>query len=475
MRALSLFRVNKRILQPNSVGGISMEARNEHERIKEVGKEIANLSASNSLIEAMSVSLKSSIHILVKLESAMGFAQLVKMLEIEKTFRPFYGYLQLRQKLKKTDASYLHSNSLLNRACCILARELTKTNNEHIYYLLMSLDPILYYFPGRGNLSTLKLHEFILTDEGIPLGVREAFEIHEKAELNNMSSTLSLTEEQLIKTHSSEAKVYSEAIFLLKQHLNNHPDEAGPDDQEELLRQQLLQCKARLLAALASDKYQHTGSYGENGKNELINYILQSIPTVNELVSAMTNCLHNEEWNDFLSTIKKEDLFKLVLKIDMHSLKEQCKTPEEYKNAWLVKADAALLKLFKEPIQFENEKQLRAFMVCLINSYKIYRSEGPEYQTRLGYLTPSFLSSAVPKNTKIAVADVFIDFIAGNEPLTLSSLENYLKKKNMHDTCWTPLTYSSYCSNNIMANIVQMAFSEASKFSQEQEKKFDYT
>ncbi len=201
-------------------------------------------------------------------------------------------------------------------------------------------------------------------------------------------------------------------------------------------------------------------SYSEDSKNEWVDEILKKVQSLQALAHTMSTYLAMTDWHLFLTTIKKETLFKIVLDIDLDALRTEDKNTNHFQHTGLLKADEMLINVSKKKQKFMHEKQLRAFVICLLAAYKISHREDFGGKSNTGYYIGYWFLMAFPKGENSDAADVFHDFVLSGLPLSLYELEKYLKRKNKYEKYWGLLTSPKH----ILFHILQMAIEAAQQF-----------
>lgn len=466
-----------------------MESRQVQGFVFEALENIARIKQDKVDYDAIPESKRIAV-VLMQLEAEQSFTALMKLLSSHsldvatfsadnlQALQPFYKFLADRWgRIQKSDAIYPFSpDSYINKACILLAELLSKIDGKPVFDKLMPpIESADHEFAQQGGLTKLKLHEFIIGNDGNPLSVELCFQFLEyKAEFDRARSSsrssdlqrrtsktsfnppmraLTLEEEQLIANHSTEAAKYYQAI---KANVN------------------VAEARDAFQKAIRSDAYKVTSSYHEEGLNHLASVTLSQQRSPYDLAAVMYENVPRPQWSSFLASIKKEDLFKIVLGIDLAEISKSHQNAEKYKEAQLQKTDQVLLTLSNGNFTFRDENQLRAFMLCLNEAYKISRKEGPDFKTNTGYYVGYWLNWAYTKEQKISSSDVFRDFLMSNHPI--HDLEGYLRQRKLYDQHWGPLTTFTKLGYNTLPNLVQLAIKSSKQFQNEkaQEHKVSY-
>jgi|GEM_PF-6011388 hypothetical protein len=424
---------------------------------------------------------KRAVAVLVQLEADSAFGRLIKLLNDHtlslqsisaETLKPFYRFLSERWELiQKTDTMYTFMpDSHINKACISLAELLSKIDDTPVFDLLMPpLRSANHDFAQQGDLTNLQLHQFIIGNDGAPLSIELCFQFLEykaefdrartsssnglggnlsrspKSSFNPPMRSLTLEEEQLVANHSVEAAQYYVAIKT---------------------NQNVREAREAFLKAIRSNKYKVTSSYEEEGMNRLAGGVLREVRSPYTLSDIMCDSVPMQQWSAFLGSIKNEDLFKIVLGIDLAGLKRNNPSAEKYKEAQLQKTDDVLLALSKGNFTFKDENHLRAYMLCLNQVYRISRQEGPEFKTSTGYYFGYYLSWAHSREQKMKSSDVFRDFLLSDPPHPIHDLEGYLRKRKLYDQHWGPLTTFTTFGYNTLPNLIQLAVNCSKQFLQ---------
>lgn len=437
-----------------------MQARTVADLVKDVVEPIQALSMIKPNADEILGIDKKLIKLLQSIESRIAFLDLTNLLKkyasskqnlLTENLVPFVQFLTDRwRRIKNTDSAYQMSPSLpINRACRLLAESIAPIENKHIYQLLMP-NVIFDSYPE-------KMHQFIInasSSKSIPLV--KCFELLEqgsKVSLRRINSrsqrigssgtettaplglSLQLTDERLITSHSIKASEYANAIV--------HRSDL------EVHRQSFIK-------ALDSDQYEMTASYGEEGRRCLLDNLLINIKSLIGIADFLFQHVSKNDWHLFLSMISHEKLFKMMLGIDLATLKKSAASEDAFKANWQSETDKQLLLLCKASFEFPAEDKLRALILCLIQVYRVSREEGPNYKSNVGYYLGTFLSVSHDKELKLESCDVYREFLLSNPPHPLEDLLGYLQKNELAQKYQSSLMGTSMITQ-VLPSIVALA------------------
>lgn len=259
-------------------------------------------------------------------------------------------------KNNKTDAAYPHDPySVVNIAYVIVARRLAEELNEKYYTFLMPSVAANLFQTSKGCLEAFKLHEFVLSDDGIPIEIAACLELAVKmktTELKNPNQNripLSFAETQRVIYHSTLTEDYYDAIkYYVESGITND----------------VIAAREALLNAFESDEYQVSSSYGKLGRKKLASGVVASMQTLSELIQVMEVDLMPEDWKDFLSLIPTREIQRLLIGTD------------KWKNI-----------LQQKSLYTKNRLHNNAILFCFIEIYLRTDLEGDKLQTARSWLT----------------------------------------------------------------------------------------
>lgn len=392
----------------------------------------------------------------VKLESNISFNALQQVLknilnseekDTLKLLEPLMTFYADRwDHIKKTDAIYPHTpNTRINLASLMVARSISTLSGKHPYEILMpTLQCKNYYFQGKGNLGCLELHDFILGDDGNPIGVLESLMMNENQKKSDRNQSKVFYKKE---ANNGQTK---KMTCLEQLRLVNHSDYV--QDYCLMLNgcENINIYKNKLFDAFAKKDYVVTASYGKDGTRNLKKSLFKDVKSAQELADLMiTHLTNKKEWQHFLSSAPSEDLCRILLNIDSHELESKCATPQEFEKALLEVADIELNKIVQKNLGLVyTDEQIRARISCLLEIYKRARNIAPETRSNTGYyasyVMPSWMSGSFNKSAKLNSCVVFGDFLMSDPPHPLNDLEGYLKERDLHKDHWGPLTVNPY-------------------------------
>lgn len=368
---------------------------------------------------------KKETDILIRVESQIAFANLKDCLQsyisAEKdaadiTFEAIFTLVSERSKgIDKTDACHVHHpDTRANRAWLIVGEEFAVILNNPVYDFLMPPLKSIQYRTTKGNLSSLKFHEFILGDDGTPIEVGACLDkaLKDKTTIlfhtcgNDGKSKLSDMESDRVRSHSHEAVNYYNAISsYVKANVSVRLDAAQKKFHE----------------TMQSGACQITATYKDAGKKRLAKYLLSNVHSPLELTNLMSMNLLMNEWKVFLGCISNEDLFRIMLEIGV---------------AEHEKAEDKLDVLLKEKkIGYaRDEMNIRALLFCLNKVYGRARAAGPEFASTLTLLFGASTASifkAYPKTKKMIASEILADFFISEKKL--NELCDFLKEKSLEE------------------------------------------
>lgn len=304
--------------------------------------------------------------------------------------------------IKHTDSCYPHHpKTRANRAYLILAEAVSKLVPEEVYTLLMPTVGAIVHPTSRKNLSSFRLHEFVLGDDGTPIEVAKCLEDAAKQKTDKLFHTgghrrpLSLRERERVINHSQEAYEYYDALqFYLNSGVEND----------------LIQSKKIIHEVLESDDCTVTATYGKEGRRRLTKSILSTVKNQKDLMALMVE-IPRQDWPDFLKDMDTNDLSRLILE------------------------DDSFLNAIQKPKAYSlDEVNNKAFLFCATELYKRERLCAGEYDNPWGYFTAmskkyigdySKYLQSYTKEEKIAAVDVLQDFLRSNR--NLCELDAYLE------------------------------------------------
>ncbi len=332
-------------------------------------------------------------HMLVKIESRKAVKKLHDFLnqyasseaELDETIlQAFRKFLRARWLyFQNTDVIYSHSPyTMANLSYTIVAKHIGLITQELSLNLLM---------PGKctfnnnykksGTHYEMRAQDFIFCDDGKPLVILLALDKLKREVLEPSNSfeehTRSLNDEEIARCafHSVASAHYYAAI------ISRSVDK-------------LDKARADLVRELSSDYYPVTSTYGEKGQTLLFEKLLADIHTQDDLVDLLTNFIAKEYWNLFLSLIKHEDFFRIMLGL-------QCSSKLSDRVLQNI-SEQLVLELAKPASEIHKE---RALIFCLLEAYERHGKNSPEYNTFLGSWVGKALpsvSGTYPKKIKLS-------------------------------------------------------------------------
>ena len=369
-------------------------------------------------------------------------------------------------------------------ACYSIAQLLSRGSARSPLHFLMPDVTI------RKQVEKLQLHEFIITDDNVLVSVLDALDaarlddgykfLYQDAK--GTTCKCSTADRDRITYHSEEAKAYYQSYFILPPSLEGSIAEPGAISKEQLLlaiedyksgkvdrrtfhalmasyghgKEQ----RAALVKAMASDDYLVKSSYLKEGKTKLLESVLSGVTILQELAFFMKQNLKKEEWREFIDGMDLDNLYQIVLTIDIHSLRARSNGNQTlYNNSLTVAADRALAtKLKIDSKSFDDDIMARAYFFCLVEAYSRTRSDEPELKpsysytsmfARLASYAPS-VTGAYTKNDKVSASRELSNFILDDHPL--HDLEAYLTAKKL-DAHWPVMMSSGVLELSTLAKI----------------------
>lgn len=307
-----------------------------------------------------------NIDIFKRLESRDSLSKLMNFLVQHSVDPTPLTYLKLKPlcdllcdrwlKNNKTDAAYPHDPcSIVNVAYLIVAKRLAEELNEKYYTFLMPSVTANLFQTSRVSLEAFKLHEFVLSDEGIPIEISACLELAVKMKTTQLKNPnqnmvpLTFAETQRVIYHSTLTEDYYDAIkYYVETGITND----------------VIAARQALLNAFESDQYQVSSSYGKLGRKKLASGVAASMQTLSELIQVMEVDLRPEDWKDFLSLIPTKDIQRLLIGTD------------KWKNV-----------LQQKSLYTKNRLHNNAILFCFIEIYLRTDLEGDKLQIARSWLT----------------------------------------------------------------------------------------
>lgn len=287
--------------------------------------------------------------------------KLIKPLNDSEQCTKLTDYLSYRWPvILNTDNIYNFSHNtptskIFHKVASILAENskniLTESGKKHAYHFLMP-DVLFDKAKTLNNKSiySYQLHEFILSKEGdklIPVTLDYLFTSLEKKE------KIKLEDESMISEHSLHAENYYQAIKLNKD---------------------IKKCREEFYKALSNgDTYVVTASYGQVGTKKMISSFTKK-ESITELYMYLCSNVNEDKWLAFLNMLPDECFFRIILKK---------KSVPQINNNLIQTIDDELKKICHTTFDFNNNKILKAFIICLLKIYYVTRNSGEKHNTKL--------------------------------------------------------------------------------------------
>ena len=304
--------------------------------------------------------------------------------------------------IQNTDAVYCHAPGTIgNRACMIVAEHLVKAlgKKKHPYEYLIPNINVEEWKTSKGNLSHLKLHEFIMSDNNEPIDVMSAFK--------SIDSTQTIP----CYTNKDNQKIFlttAEKVRLLHHSQNSHNcyyslATSGKDSRREL--QEHLDEKS------GPYTFRVLSTYGQSGKDKLLNQLLKTIDNFDSLVGMLKSHVDKKNWRPFLLEIDKKRLAQIIL--NTKSL------PDKF-DEFNAKVHELIGKNVVQKDNYYRESESstawdddvnRVVLFCYTHLYKRVREDEPEYTTLGGYF------GGHSRSDKVLGATVLENFFASDEGL----------------------------------------------------------
>jgi hypothetical protein len=223
--------------------------------------------------------------------------------------------------------------------------------------------------------------------------------------------------------------------------------------------------KARFKEGCKSGNVEILLSYKEEGRKTLIRSLLANANSLLRMTEFLLKHVPKYQWKNFLANLHQDDLFKIILELDLPTLRIQYRQ-DEFGTILCQQTDPVLRKLSEVKYELESEEELRALMVCLLQVYRVSRQEGPEFKSTLGYMGSLFSSWAHSKDSRIQSCDVLLNFLVSEPPYPLADFVSYLHENHFNEHI-SPLTVSAYldCNNTTLFKLTKLMLDTALQFS----------
>ncbi len=395
--------------------------------------------AKNIIAEIGAMAPDASKDVFVHVESGVSMERLMELLQSLTTVesRPSSDVLRVLQsflaqrwdRIRKTDAIYSHHpHSYINRVCLLLARKIAVYFDAHPFELLMpTVTNILDFFPDK-TVDTLRIDEFILRDNDVPISILDAFSLLEQSSSAMVSGCdhvagskkLSLSEEGLLAKHSEAATAY----YRLLNNRSSQPAERQA-------------AKQRLITFMQSlpDSFTPQSTYDVTGKRKLGRVIVEHMDNRKNLVAMFAHIVPRNEWRTFMAILSDKDYFRVMAGIDIQKITStetdsalevrRLKLVEGALNLLLSSQSRAYTELNDILIRVEHvdrkKAALRAYMYCLLLAYRRMRAAQPEVTSSVGRFTTKFFSAStfglLNKSEKLGACDAIERILLEKETL----------------------------------------------------------
>lgn len=309
-----------------------------------------------------------------------------------------------------TDLVMCHAPHLkINRARQLLAEMLSPIYERSVFDLLMYPLRGDHYRSSKGNFSTVKFTEFVISDKGEPIEIMKL--LKDPSQASDAERGRAFHHPLIVSFyHSWQVK---KAELMRKGYLGI--------ELERQLDLDLSKNYTMNAELLAKGEFYVRASYGDAGRRRLMDNLMKEIKTMDEFLALFSYFSILEKKFELIRSVSDESMVKIMLGFSSEDANNLPKDKQLQ--------DKAMCKLY-EMFQSETLPWSDHLFLCLSETYKRVRKHQPDYQER-GFLRDNWLvhyaTNALPRQTMLDAADALQQYYFFEKEG--SSLEKFLKKE----------------------------------------------
>lgn len=365
------------------------------QKISNACQQIKSVADNNEIINLSSKILANDLNELIKQHIDS---------EEEVTARNVQAFCDILTKrfelIQNTSLEYFINMGPDNEKCWVLASLLAPITGKHFLQLLiptLKMDtkdlPDLYFNEARTR-------DFFISEQSNSL-IRRSAVLHYAAIKKGM----------LASTYEAKKR----ELTPIEEKMVIHYNQQAKNFYNQIIRQKnLKKVKKDYLETLMGSKQEPVLSgygYGQEGEKKLQLRVLQASETFAGFVSGMVNYVDPSHWKFIIKKIDVKILIKLALDINGPVSEE------------------VLEKKLKEVAFSDPNSQVNKIigLTALIIYWKGLRSQQAEYKSFIGSIFGRWV--AYSKEDKKEAVKVGVEFLTSNLPLTMASLDEFLKEQ----------------------------------------------
>jgi hypothetical protein len=286
--------------------------------------------------------------------------------------------------------------------------------------------------------QTRHYNNFVVTEDGHLIGVLQGLDMV-RADKNHRYThpvTGKDMDPDLLNDHSTQAWLYATNIRNL-----NRPTQEEKKECDDI-RKKLEEVINENMATRRSPAHK------EAGRKRLVLGLTRKIETLQQLAEFLDVNVPKDEWSEFLHTLDREELCRIVIPRRNQGTQKKDQTNEDYKIEQAILAYPAITEFSASVIDWpasDNAKRASVYILTFI-SHEL-RNDGPEfYSVGRGWFAG--MTGQTSKTEVLKQTQGMMDFLLSNEEKykDMRDIEAYFKDKS--------ITFASTTCANLKAKII---------------------